>query len=148
MNEYILGLLLSLVSNTSNHKLAESIAKVESGLDPNLVTHEHNVRDVSVGLFQIRRHTAMGLGHNGDVKHLQQPLINIYYATKYLSECQKKSKTIAEAVCRYNRGSDSHMCRLGSEYSDKVMFVYNGSKLGKRWKKEKKQKYYQPINII
>lgn len=148
MNEFVLGILLSLVSNTSNYKLAIAIAKVESNLEPNLVTHEHNVSDVSVGLFQIRRHTAMSLGHDGDIKHLKEPLVNIYYATKYLSECQKKSKTIRETVARYNGGLYIKDVRRVRGYVNKVMCVYEGKKGCSKRRKKWKKKLIMPVNIV
>lgn len=99
------GLLTSLCYVESGHKVS-AVHKDDGGQD-------------SLGLCQLHLTTARLMGFKGTRKQLMDPVVNMYYAAKYLAHQVKRYHgDLTSAVIAYNIGSSRHL--KVTSYSRKV----------------------------
>jgi soluble lytic murein transglycosylase-like protein len=144
--EWLITILLPLVSNVPDHNdLMLKLVKTESNFKMNAVRHERHLRDKSIGVGQVLTKTAKSLGYDEKkMQPLDEPFVNLYYSSMYLKMCLDRSYNTRDALCRYNSGLMNDKKCHKVKYNQYVAKIY-GEKV---WKRVKRQKYYQPINII
>ncbi len=112
------GLLSSLCYVESQHNV-ETIHKNDGGSD-------------SLGICQIKLHTARSLGFTGTRKELMSANINIYYAGKYLrQQLDRYKQNQFKAIAAYNAGSykkDEIGATMNWHYVKKVVDVWSAKK--------------------
>lgn len=112
-----------------NPKFAESIARTESSLRPQVIAHEKKTNSKSYGLFQLRYSTAQELGFKGSRKELLDINLNIEYGVKQIKACQVKyGNDLNKIACCYNAGlyRSAKVCKSGQVrgYIKKVRGYY------------------------
>ena len=81
-------------------EVAEAVAEVESGFDPNAVGSVGEV-----GLMQVLPSTARMLGFQGPLPTLFDPAVNVRYGVRYLSQAWRKTgQDICATVMKYRAG--------------------------------------------
>ena len=93
--------------------VADAVAKVESGFDPNAVGGVGEV-----GLMQVRPETAAMLGYTGDVMGLFEPEVNVRFGVAYLARAWELAKgDICRTLMKYRAGwGEERMTPLSVEY--------------------------------
>jgi len=93
--------------------LADAVAKVESGFNPNVVGGVGEV-----GLMQLRPETAAMLGHQGGMTSLFDPETNVRLGVTYLSRAWHLAKgDVCRALMKYRAGwGEERMTALSIEY--------------------------------
>jgi soluble lytic murein transglycosylase-like protein len=93
--------------------LADAVALVESGYDPNA-----RGADGEVGLMQVLPSTAAMLGHTGGLAALLQPEVNIHYGVTYLAKAwQLADGDLCRALMKYRAGhGEERMTPLSVRY--------------------------------
>ncbi len=84
--------------------LLEAICYVESNYEIKAV-HRDDGDGNSLGVCQIKLHTARMMGFTGNEAQLMKPSINIHYSAKYLAYQFHRYDSSIEAVGAYNTGS-------------------------------------------
>ncbi|MBB3972881.1 lytic transglycosylase domain-containing protein [Hansschlegelia beijingensis] len=88
------------VANALPPEVAEAVAEVESGFDPNAVGSVGEV-----GLMQVLPSTARMLGFQGPLPTLFDPAVNVRYGVRYLSQAWRKTgQDICATVMKYRAG--------------------------------------------
>lgn len=119
-------IMLAFLSTTSTfnlpHGLLPALCYVESSHRVNAVHHDDGGSD-SLGLCQIKLKTARYMGFKGTRTQLMDPVINTYYAGRYLNaQLHRYNGNIEKALTAYNRGNAKGLAR--SRYSNKVLKVW------------------------
>src|SRR5215210_3993446 len=93
--------------------LADAVAKIESGFNPNVVGGVGEV-----GLMQIRPETAAMLGYKGGVTGLFEPETNVRFGVAYLARAwQLANGDVCRALMKYRAGwGEERMTPLSVEY--------------------------------
>lgn len=130
MDNFLLLLFVNISQTLSLPPgLLSSICYVESRHDIKAY-RQFDGGSESVGICQVKLSTAQYLGFTGTVKELSYPVVNIYYAGKYLKNRISIYKgDVIKGISAYNSGS----CRINKEgkirnfqYVEKVLRRWQG----------------------
>ena len=93
--------------------IADAVARVESGFDPNAVGGVGEV-----GLMQVRPQTAAMLGYAGGVAGLFEPEVNVRYGVSYLARAwELAGGDVCRTLMKYRAGwGEERMTPLSVEY--------------------------------
>lgn len=98
--------------------LLPALCYIESTHHVNAVHHDDGGSD-SLGICQIKLKTARTLGFKGTRLQLMDPVVNIYYAGKFLKFQIKRYNDLHRSLTAYNRGNARGL--KTSHYAQKVL---------------------------
>ncbi len=117
------ALLLMFITNTQQFNLPAgllaAVCYTESGFNTRAIHKQDGASD-SIGICQIKLHTARYLGFRGTQEQLMVPAVNIHFAAKYLHHHFVRYKSPIKAVIAYNMGHAKKEL-TSTKYSDKVI---------------------------
>ncbi len=105
------------------YKLARAVVQVESGFK---ASARGGVGEI--GLMQLRKSTARGMGYRGSTKGLYNPETNIKYGMRYLGKAYKLGGgSTCGAILKYNAGhAAKRMNPISKRYCGKVRKIMRG----------------------
>jgi len=87
-------------ANGVPYRLARAVVQVESGFRPNA-----RGKVGEIGLMQLRKNTARGMGYRGSTRGLYKPETNIRLGMQYLGKAYRLGgKSTCGAILKYNAG--------------------------------------------
>jgi hypothetical protein len=111
-------------ANGVPYALAHAVVQVESGFRPRA---RGSVGEI--GLMQLRKSTARGMGYRGSTRGLYHPETNIKYGMRYLGQAYKLGgRSTCGAILKYNAGHGARrMNPISRRYCGKVSRIMRGS---------------------
>ncbi len=110
-------------ANGVPYALARAVVQVESGFRANA---RGGVGEI--GLMQLRKSTARGMGYRGSTKALYNPETNIKYGMRYLGRAYRLAgRSTCGAILKYNAGHAARrMNPISKRYCGKVRRIMRG----------------------
>lgn len=132
MQSTLIALFLSVSTTFSLPPgLLSALCFVESNHKVHAVNYDDGGSD-SIGVCQIKLHTARLVGFKGTEKQLRRPEVNAYYAGAYLRyQLDRYDGDIRKAVAAYNAGTHRENHRgqtLNRRYVSKVLSAWADGK--------------------
>jgi hypothetical protein len=125
-------LALALLSASQSLELPDGLLSavcfVESSHRVHIIRHNDG-KGNSVGACQIKLNTAKLVGFKGTEAELQDPILNTYYAAKYLKkQLERYDWHLDKAIAAYNSGTyraGKDTFALNQKYVDKVLQAWD-----------------------